>query len=160
MWGIGGLFDHHQSDALAHDPSELMLDYPITMGDSSLLLSSTAKEVVSSSARSRTRNQHRQWGDKDTGPPEVHDEWIDKVSNHPFAHWLPTLVEHKASTPLQGAAELADLTWSKVRSTDGMQDMEHSKTSAGAGTMLRRWLDTPPRSDPVCRWTMRTAQSF
>lgn len=131
------------------------------MDDASQALSCTTTEGdVSSSAQSSRRNERRRRGDKDTGPPEVLDDRTHAVSNHLFAHWHPTLVEMNASIPLQGADDLADSTWLKVRSIDEEPGMEHSSlwTGVGAGAMFRQWLDATPPNDPFCCWTVRTKQ--
>ena len=145
MRGIGDQFDR-------------LLDDSNTMDDELQALSCTTEGDVSSSAQSPRRNARRRRRDKDTGPPEVLDDRTHAVSNHPFAHWHPTLVEMNASIPLQGAADLVDSTWPKVRSIDKGPGMEHSSTGVGAGAMLRRWLDATRPDDPFCCWTMRTKQ--
>jgi hypothetical protein len=149
-------FDERQIEALDHYPSELILDDPIAMDDAFKALSRATEGVVSSSAQSPRRDERSQRGDKDTGPPEVLGDRIDRVSNHVFPHLQPTLVEANAGIQLQEAADLVDSTWSMVCSTDEAPSIERSMTKADAGAMFRHWLDAPPPNDPFFFWTMRT----
>ena len=133
-----------------------MLDDPIMTDDAFQALSSTTEGqipcVVSSSAQSTRRNESRRRSDKDTGPPEVLDDQINRVSNHQFGRRQLALAGKKAKIPLQGDASFVAPAWSSL----AMRGIEHSQARAGAGVMFRRWLDAPPSDDPLCCWTTRT----